>query len=140
MTSLLAYFQNVVAAAVSAAGRSPRRAPLQFTLRKFSRHGAARVDFPEDSLLRYECHDRLANERARSRRIQRQRRFASAAISRAPGAEARSATREALLRRDLHQSNQVARSRSISLHPQQLLLFAKCSGGCCGQAFSPDQE
>src|SRR5436190_14378452 len=94
---------------------------LQLTARRFSRHGAARVDFPEDSLLRFECHDRRANERARSHRIQRLRRFAPAAISRAPGAEARLATREALLRRDLHQSNQVARSRSISLHPQQLL-------------------
>src|SRR5207248_6943586 len=122
MTSLLAYFQNVVAAAVSAAGRSPRRAPLHLTLRKFSCHGAVRVDFPEDSLLRFECHDRRANERARSRRIQRLRRFAPAAISRAHGAEARLATPEALRRRNLHVSNQVGRPRSISLHPQQLLL------------------
>src|SRR5439155_13150707 len=99
MTNWLTHiFADVVAAALSAAGRSLRRAPLHLTPRKFSRHGAVRVDFPEDSLLRFECHDRRANERARSRRIQRQRRFASAAISRAHGAEARSATREALLR------------------------------------------
>src|SRR6266576_221411 len=93
--------------------------PLHLTPRKFSRHGAARVDFLEDSLSRFECHDRRVNERARSRRIQRQTRFASAAISKAPAAEARLATREALLRRDLHVSNHAVRCRSISLPPQQ---------------------
>src|SRR5436190_23422975 len=116
MTSLLAHIlTDVVAAAVSAAGSSPRRAPLYLTLRKFSRHGAARVDFPEDSLLRFECHDRRANERARSRRIQCQLRFAPAAISRVRGAEARLVAREALRRRDLYVSNHGIRPRSISL-------------------------
>src|SRR6266581_9121943 len=108
MTSLLTHILTDVAASLCEAfpayfhlaSSASRRDAATVTPRKFSRHGAVRVDFPEDSLLRFECHDRRANERARSRRIQRLRRFAPAAISRELGAEARLARREALRQRN----------------------------------------
>src|ERR1051326_426824 len=115
---------------------------LQYSItpKKSSRHDAARVDFLGDSLLQLERHDRLTTERARWRRIQRLKCFAHATILRPCDAEARLAAREALQQRDPHLSVHLARSRSISLHQQQSLLFAKCSGGCCGQVFSPGTE
>src|SRR6476619_6863290 len=115
--------------------------PLQYSItpKRFFPHGGARDDFAEDSLLRFEFHDRRANERVRLRRIQCRRRFASATISKWRAAEARLVSPEALTPRILHVSNHSVRSRSIFLHRQQSLLFAKCSDEYCGRPVSPDR-